>query len=308
MADAFKESNTVTFRQNVVFYTGFSIIADQAFNIGSVSTISSFLNTYNQLRPYGGISGYLRSGEGGVANTVYTTGDQTIEGVKTFSNDIIVNGSGFIKAIIGGSGNTIVRNNTGYNFIGGGTNNSIDGSGTHVGALAGGCAILGGNNNTIGKKSASAFILGYGNNVGTGTAPTQNVTVIGGVNNVQSTNAFCIGSNNVITSDSTVSIGHYITNSSIGATILADGNNSTKTPAATSSCSFYFQNGVHILGPGANLTVQSTGTFVSGLVAPSRPPASSSAPGVAGFITWDSGYFYVCTGTNLWGRTVLSNW
>jgi len=39
----------------------------------------------------------------------------------------------------------------------------------------------------------------------------------------------------------------------------------------------------------------------------SVPPASSSADGVAGMVTWDAGYLYVCTATNTWTRIALSS-
>ena len=38
------------------------------------------------------------------------------------------------------------------------------------------------------------------------------------------------------------------------------------------------------------------------------PPTSSTNTGVFGQIAFDNQYFYVCTGTNKWGRVELSNW
>jgi hypothetical protein len=40
----------------------------------------------------------------------------------------------------------------------------------------------------------------------------------------------------------------------------------------------------------------------------SSPPASASATGSAGTITWDSSYIYVCTATNTWKRAAISTW
>ena len=37
-------------------------------------------------------------------------------------------------------------------------------------------------------------------------------------------------------------------------------------------------------------------------------PASSSAPGQAGTITWDASYIYVCIATNTWKRVAISTW
>jgi len=38
----------------------------------------------------------------------------------------------------------------------------------------------------------------------------------------------------------------------------------------------------------------------------SNPPSTSSSTGVAGTITWDSGFIYVCTATNTWKRSALT--
>lgn len=37
-------------------------------------------------------------------------------------------------------------------------------------------------------------------------------------------------------------------------------------------------------------------------------PASSSASGTAGQIAKDESYFYICTATNTWARTPISDW
>lgn len=48
-------------------------------------------------------------------------------------------------------------------------------------------------------------------------------------------------------------------------------------------------------------------TFASiGIV--SDPPASATATGVAGTITWDSGFIYVCTATDTWKRVAIATW
>lgn len=59
MADSFREIDSITFRNLVTFVTGFGVMADEPFNIGSPTTTNSILNTYNQIIPYGGISGYM---------------------------------------------------------------------------------------------------------------------------------------------------------------------------------------------------------------------------------------------------------
>jgi hypothetical protein len=40
----------------------------------------------------------------------------------------------------------------------------------------------------------------------------------------------------------------------------------------------------------------------------SNPPATASSNGVAGTITWDSGYIYICVATNTWKRVAISTW
>ena len=99
MSDAFRESNTNTYRNVVTFVSGFGVIADQAFQVGSSTTTSSNLITYNIIVPWGGISGYLPTGTLINSNHfVKTTGDQNISGVKNFffspkTNAVISNGN-----------------------------------------------------------------------------------------------------------------------------------------------------------------------------------------------------------------------
>jgi hypothetical protein len=40
----------------------------------------------------------------------------------------------------------------------------------------------------------------------------------------------------------------------------------------------------------------------------SSPPANASATGVAGTVTWDADYVYVCVSTDTWKRSALSTW
>jgi hypothetical protein len=49
-------------------------------------------------------------------------------------------------------------------------------------------------------------------------------------------------------------------------------------------------------------------TFAGRIIAPSAPPANASAAGVAGSITWDSGFIYICTATNTWKRVAIATW
>lgn len=132
MSDAFKESNSNLYRQSVTFVTGFNVIADQPFQIGSSLTANSTLITYNQILPIGGISGYLRSGEGSEASIygLISTGNadlrylmtgtsgvfvdkvsaQTIIGAKTFQPDTV------FKLYDGANSTTVIDFNNDNNF------------------------------------------------------------------------------------------------------------------------------------------------------------------------------------------------
>ena len=57
-------------------------------------------------------------------------------------------------------------------------------------------------------------------------------------------------------------------------------------------------------------SVALTGGTISGatIVIPTAAPASASASGTAGTITWDADYVYVCTATNTWKRVAISTW
>ena len=100
MANSFREADTMVYRDSVTFVTGFNVLADEPFTIGSPTSVNSFLNTYNQIRPYGGVSGM-----------VTLTGDQSITGIKTFNSSIIVNASTALS-------NVVINGN-----LDGGTNN-----------------------------------------------------------------------------------------------------------------------------------------------------------------------------------------
>lgn len=61
--------------------------------------------------------------------------------------------------------------------------------------------------------------------------------------------------------------------------------------------------------------VLSTGLSVTGTISASglvtvggSTPASASAAGTAGTITWDSSYIYVCVSENTWKRVAISTW
>jgi hypothetical protein len=70
-------------------------------------------------------------------------------------------------------------------------------------------------------------------------------------------------------------------------------------------------------GSGDVLTMTSTGaaTFagavtVAGTVIHtlSATPASASATGTVGTMSWDANYIYICTATNTWKRVAIATW
>ena len=74
--------------------------------------------------------------------------------------------------------------------------------------------------------------------------------------------------------------------------------------AATSSQTQISANGTQ------RILCTATSSSLSGIVvfSTSSTPASASATGTAGTITWDSNYIYVCTATNTWKRVAIATW
>ena len=57
------------------------------------------------------------------------------------------------------------------------------------------------------------------------------------------------------------------------------------------------------LGAIAPTSVHATTTMLT-----SAAPASASATGVVGTITWEAGFLYICTATNTWERVAIATW
>lgn len=79
---------------------------------------------------------------------------------------------------------------------------------------------------------------------------------------------------------------------------LSIGNGLTVTGSSTSTLGNQASS-YQTSGSGAFGTLFVTGTGI---------PSSTGSIGIAGQIVWGSGYLYVCTGTNAWGRTHLTGW
>lgn len=68
-------------------------------------------------------------------------------------------------------------------------------------------------------------------------------------------------------------------------------------------------NNLKLIGSTGVADLTATGLAVTGVIGcSSSAPASASATGVAGTITWDASYVYVCTATNTWKRVGISTW
>jgi len=64
------------------------------------------------------------------------------------------------------------------------------------------------------------------------------------------------------------------------------------------------------VGGSSKLSLSKAGdlTIAGKINLPSQPPASATAPGVAGDIVWDTNYIYVCVTNNNWKRSAIATW
>jgi hypothetical protein len=71
-----------------------------------------------------------------------------------------------------------------------------------------------------------------------------------------------------------------------------------------------------VVGNGAALQINAAQVTASKLfyasvglrVAPTTPPTTATDAGVAGAVTWDANFIYICVATNTWRRTALASW
>ena len=72
-----------------------------------------------------------------------------------------------------------------------------------------------------------------------------------------------------------------------------------------------FSDSLSVNGTGyfANNVTLAADVYTNGLVTlATSTPASGSAAGTLGTITWDQNYIYICTATNTWKRAAISTW
>lgn len=95
----------------------------------------------------------------------------------------------------------------------------------------------------------------------------------------------------------------------ISGNLLFGGNitrtGDTNTTLQTSSDQWNF-----VTGASTRFTINNGGVQVNNgvLTVPTSTPASASATGNTGTITWDSSYIYICTATNTWKRVAIATW
>lgn len=105
-----------------------------------------------------------------------------------------------------------------------------------------------------------------------------------------------------------------------GAANLITGSRNThigyRTGASATNVNDEIVIGYAAVGKGANTAVigytTTTKVYMGGgsasIVVGSNPPATASSSGVAGTITWDSSFIYVCVAANTWKRVGISTW
>lgn len=108
-----------------------------------------------------------------------------------------------------------------------------------------------------------------------------------------------------------------MTKAESGDKISLTGTNS-KFYVYTDPTNTYLVNGASATGNGVTFSANDVSVLISGvikhtflatgIVLPTSTPASASAAGVAGTVTWDSSFIYVCVATNTWKRIGIATW
>ena len=96
-----------------------------------------------------------------------------------------------------------------------------------------------------------------------------------------------------------------------GVDFTVNGNQITFTTAPAAGLTFWgLYQGDAIDSVSVSDGAITTAKLASGLSInlASSTPASASATGTQGQVTWDANYIYVCTATNTWKRVAIATW
>jgi len=256
-------------------------------------------------------TGYQNQILGGSSGGQITTGNDNIAiGHSAFggnrSNCVALGGAALAAdngSVQGGEnmaigGNALRLTTTGYRNVG-------------IGSVAGYALTTGVQNVAIGFYSMQAAGGGAGrvtgdDNTGVGAYSLQNLTT-----GLRNTSIGMQSGVNCSTGSYNVAIGYYAgqfvttgdANIHIGKEAYASGATATNEIVLGGS----------VTGLGSNTTLignaSTTQAKIHGKVAVGgSTPASATAAGVTGTITWDANYIYVCTATNTWKRVAIATW
>jgi len=129
--------------------------------------------------------------------------------------------------------------------------------------------------------------------------------------NVDGVGATTIGGNLTVSGGTVTSGSGTLTlNSSANTVVLQSAGTTALTLDSSQNATFA---GDIRFSAGNSFDIGATGTrvrtaFIKTLVTTSGAPASASATGTAGTMTWDADYIYVCTATNTWKRVAIATW
>lgn len=276
---------------------------------------------------------------------VHKYGNETISGIKNFTERPTVNGVGVLLSGEGGtgsSGGTLgplvtgisgafganISYGTGVGQVIWGDGGVVSGSyatvigGLNNRAIGASCVVMGGTSSAgnIITGTRCSIINGVSNRIEAG----QNSFIAGGQSNVISgINNFTAGRQNVISGSVGISFGGFnsITgnnNICISPSNSFVGGNSSYAIGSFARISGYIGAGIIASRGDSNYTYSSgdytlviasnSGVFVdSSFILAGSSPSTSSDPCYKGQIAVDSQYVYVGTGVNQWGRVALSS-
>jgi len=180
---------------------------------------------------------------------------------------------------------------------------------------------------TVSGGSVATRIRLFGNKVGIGEAAPAHPLHI--TESVENTALFLESKENVAVSAGDITLYHH-RNGAVGqaadalSALIFQGNNGAGTPEQIQ----FAKIEASIVDPvdttedgKIDLKVQAAGTLTSMAaitaanvtlgsrpILPTHTPASATAAGTLGEVTWDASYIYVCTAANTWKRVAIGTW